>query len=75
MSGDAMRHARDSLYLEYSLGLCTQCDCGLERVGNAMFLKELEEVCGVLVDDNILARYVDAEAVRGKVFTILYIDS
>jgi len=43
----------------------------LKGVGNAMLFQQTEEVCRVLIDNNVLSGDVYAKAVRGKVFAVL----
>lgn len=69
---DAIGHARDGLDFEHRLWLRGERDGRLEGVAHAVAAQELEEVAGPGVDDDIRVGDVDAEAIRKKVFAILY---
>lgn len=70
-----MRHARHSANLEHGLRLGTQGDCGFKGVLDAMAAQQLEQVCGVLVDDDVAVGDMDSESVGNKVFFFLCIVS
>src|ERR1044072_3253472 len=64
MAGYPMAHAGHGLHLEHGLRLRSECDSRFERVGNAMTLKQLEEVLWVGIDDGVGVWDVDTESVR-----------
>lgn len=43
----------------------------LKGVRNAIFLQQRKKVCRILIDDDVLSRYVNSESVWGEVFAVL----
>lgn len=70
VAADAVRLARHGLHAEHGLRLGGERHRRLERVCHAMLAQQTEEVGGELIDDEVGARYVDAESVRREVFTM-----
>lgn len=72
MAGYLARHARYHLHAEDGLRLGAEGDRRLEGVGYAMASEELEEICRVLVDNDVGVGNVDTEAIGQELFSILY---
>lgn len=66
-----MSHACNGLYFENSLWLSAERDCCLEGVLNAMATEELQQIGGILVDNDIGVGDVNAKAVREPFFLFL----
>lgn len=66
-----VRHARDGLHLEHSLWFGAEGDGRFEGILDAMIAEKLEKIRGVLVDDDVCARDVDAKAIWEELFLVL----
>ena len=72
MAGYLACHARYHLHAEDGLGLGAEGDRRLEGVRYAMASEEVEQICRVLVDDNVGVGDVNTEAVGQELFSILW---
>jgi hypothetical protein len=72
MARNFVCHARYGLNPEDSLRLCAKRNSCLEWIIDAMAAKKLEQICRVLIDDDVGVRNVNAKAIRQGFFTILY---